>query len=273
VTGQLVQAVALTAWGNAALRGHPAYVPGRFLARNSSCRFCAAVRFILRVSDDPERRVLRHAPDPDAWFEHLLAEGVTRLRLHYVSSAPPDAPPADSDRMMAAFIGGGGRWLIEGVQPDRSDWWEAEWELVEPRPADDRIWRVTWGMPADVPAAADPSPDPEAVRARFATTLEAIAAFARAHAADNFARAFEEGRGYLTADDPPTMDIDVFPPDTASPTARRLLAAAGAAWVFGGMGSWNDLDFDGADGERYDRLSGDLYALINAAVVAAINEG
>ncbi len=45
----------------------------------------------------------------------------------------------------------------------------------------------------------------------------------------------------------------------------------GKLTVFGGMGSWNDIGFEGDDQVLYDRLSEDLYRLLNVAIVAAAN--
>jgi hypothetical protein len=53
--------------------------------------------------------------------------------------------------------------------------------------------------------------------------------------------------------------------------AKQLLGAVQAAWVFGGMGSWNDLGFDGDDQQEYDKLSIELFLLLNQAICSAIN--
>jgi predicted butyrate kinase (DUF1464 family) len=51
--------------------------------------------------------------------------------------------------------------------------------------------------------------------------------------------------------------------------ARQLVFSAGSAWVFGGMGSWNDVVFDkDEDNETYERLSEQLYTRINEAIIA-----
>ena len=50
-------------------------------------------------------------------------------------------------------------------------------------------------------------------------------------------------------------------PPMAPLPAAQLLGAAQSAWVFGGMGSWNDLGFEGEDQALYDRLSEELYRL------------
>jgi hypothetical protein len=43
------------------------------------------------------------------------------------------------------------------------------------------------------------------------------------------------------------------------------------AWVFGGMGSWNDQGFDGDDDRIYRELSDHLYDLLNQGICAAAN--
>jgi hypothetical protein len=52
---------------------------------------------------------------------------------------------------------------------------------------------------------------------------------------------------------------------------KNLLASAQAAWVFGGMGSWNDLGFDGNDQQEYTALSDELFLLLNQAIGATVN--
>jgi len=55
-------------------------------------------------------------------------------------------------------------------------------------------------------------------------------------------------------------------------SVRQLLFSAAAAWVFGGMGSWNDLGFDTAeDNQRYDDVSAGLYDAINRSILTAVN--
>jgi hypothetical protein len=53
--------------------------------------------------------------------------------------------------------------------------------------------------------------------------------------------------------------------------AKQLLGAAQHGWVFGAMGSWNDIGFQGQDGEEYLQVSDQLYDLLNRAICAAVN--
>ena len=53
--------------------------------------------------------------------------------------------------------------------------------------------------------------------------------------------------------------------------AVQLANAAIASDVFGGMGSWNDLGFDGPDAQAYEELSNRLLQAMKSAFRAAIN--
>lgn len=53
--------------------------------------------------------------------------------------------------------------------------------------------------------------------------------------------------------------------------ARSLAARAAASWVFGGMGSWNDVHVPGPDEEDMRRLSNALYDAVRDAVVTVVN--
>jgi hypothetical protein len=51
--------------------------------------------------------------------------------------------------------------------------------------------------------------------------------------------------------------------------ARRLLAIATNSWVFGGIGSWNDLGF--VEDQRYQSVSEPLYGAMMNAFLASVN--
>jgi hypothetical protein len=101
-------------------------------------------------------------------------------------------------------------------------------------------------------------------------SLSEIERFARSYRLDNFAALFERSRALLSA---PQSGNAVYHNDLTlsgqlSPAAERLLEASQVAWVFGGMGSWNDLGQQETDDEAYQRLSDSLYGLLNRTYVA-----
>lgn len=65
---------------------------------------------------------------------------------------------------------------------------------------------------------------------------------------------------------------DLYCPGSLSRSSEAMLDAAQSAWVFGGMGSWNDMSFDGEKGREYEESSEDLFIAVNDAICVAANE-
>ena len=107
----------------------------------------------------------------------------------------------------------------------------------------------------------------------LSTNLKEISKFARKHGLDGFADAFDKGFPALHSTNPYSeiYHKDLSPNNFLDLEAYQLLAASQTAWVFGGMGSWNDMGFEGNDQIEYDRLSDDLYRLLNGSYLTAAN--
>lgn len=92
------------------------------------------------------------------------------------------------DRVLAGFVGGGGRWLIEAIGPRGSDYWEGRWDLGDRARADRKIWRVTYGRIAQSLVTPGASPDDlEDLKRTLDAALLEIAAYATRHKLDTFA--------------------------------------------------------------------------------------
>lgn len=262
----IAQAVALTLAGNRFLRGGDV---GAFWPEASVFRYCKRVAFVTLSGPDQAPVAEPHADHPLAWLKKVQAEGVSALRLLYVPSHG-----TQRDRETVGLAGGGGRRFVATARDDKADLWEARWAVGDRKDPAQKIWTVTYGRVATGFDLTEETPrEPAAVRAELAATLIAIAKFAEAQQLDNFAGSFRTATERLASPAPlaggwfETFD-DNEGPDLA---ARQLLGAAEAAWVFGAMGSWNDLSFQGEIGETYNDLSNRLFALVNEATVAAAN--
>jgi hypothetical protein len=265
----IAQVAALTIYGNAFLL-RPSAAAG-FYPGNSTFQGCEYVNFVDLCRDGHQGVEEAFAGDPLAWFETLRTRGADILRLRYGSSGRTQ--PAD--RLLVGFIGGGGRWLIESQTSSTSDFWEARWQLGDRARKDQNIWRVTYARIArnQPPIQPEGLEDLERLLQQFDQHLIAIEEFARAHKLANFADLFQNARARLHSD-PPYSDqyhSDLTRPDFLPVAACRLLAACQDAWVFGGMGSWNDQGFNAATQPRYEELSDKLYQLLNRAIVVAAN--
>jgi len=269
--GSVAQVIALTAYGNAVLGGAAPPGPDAFYPSNSAFQYCEYVQFV-DVSDRASNgKEIPWAADPVAWFGRLKSEKVRALRLHYVSTAAENADKNLPDRMGAGFVGGGGRWLLEAVTPEGSDYWEARWVVGDQNRADRKIWRVTYGRVArNRPIPGVPAEDIEKLKYELSGALQQIDKFARSHNLSEFAKMFERSQAQLSSTTPEqgVYHKDLLSQGHASLPVQQLLWASQIGWVFGGMGSWNDV---GDDSPEYERVSEKLFQTLNRAYAAVAN--
>lgn len=96
--------------------------------------------------------------------------------------------------------------------------------------------------------------------------------FSAKHQCDGFTLCFERGLKALDHEpDGEGFHRDLYP-GRKIPAVSDLLNACQHGWVFGGMGSWNDIGFDGAEGQEYNRVSEQLFRVIPIAITAAVEE-
>jgi len=264
--GPMAQLLAVAIHGNASLQGRDV---SAFFPTNSTCKFCEFVNF---VHLEPVKTSWREAPfaaSPQEWFQRLATAGARGFRVGWESRNNPSL----SDRMSAGFVGGGGRWLIEVDFPSGCEVWEARWTLGNEKEPNSRIWRVSYcRLARDEVSRAEAEPV-DSFREPIRGLLRQIAQFARAQELEGFAESFERGLECLESSAPLTLvfHTDMAPSAFLSSSAEQLLAAAQAAWVFGAMGSWNDVSFDPKDQQEYENLSEELYHSLNRAAIAAAN--
>jgi len=261
----LAQMVALTCYGNAAIHGARAV---GFPPSHSTCRFCELIHFTAAPKFvDSVSPVEMFADNPDTWMDHVHRRGIVGLRLHQHAQNKPGI----SDRNASAFVGGGRLWRIEALRANEtSEFWHSRWEIGNQQAADHRIWQVTYTLDEVSPTAPFPLHALDALAGDLRAALQGIRAFAAANDCTNFVRCFDDA---LRALDDPHADVgehkDLFPPGTLAPVAQALLRAAQPAWVFGGMGSWNDVSFEGQAQMDYEWVSNRLFNLLNDAIEAA----
>jgi hypothetical protein len=103
--------------------------------------------------------------------------------------------------------------------------------------------------------------------------LRDIYGFAERHSCEEFTQCF--ARALDTIDSRGQSlhgyHVDLAPDGLLCVEARTLLDACQSAWVFGLMGSWNDIGFDGDDHQEYERVSDQLFSAIHEAIVAGVN--
>ena len=262
--GTIFQILVLVTHGNMVLSGQT--VAGLY-PQHDAFKFDEFVKFVdlERIGNTWGEKPF--AEDPNDWLAKLKSQRCSGLRVERISTDEKDL----SDRMSVAFVGGGGRWLIEAVCPGGSEYWESKWEVGDRHRPDQKIWRVTYGRIArNQRTARTDVPSIEGLSAEMSQTLQDAISFSAKHKLDWFEKAFQSGYSALKAESEPELNGMALRGQLSLP-ASRLLAASQAAWVFGGMGSWNDLGFDGDDQRQYEAISDRLFRLINSSLIVTAN--
>lgn len=254
MNGELAQAIALVAHGNATLAGRGE--TRHFEQRNSTFQFIRSLTMEI-----PGRWRTRTVTSVEEWMQALPRAGVERLSL-VGSGAPP-----------SAFANQGG-WAIQGQTERGAHVWHGSWKVnrdgIDPQA---RTWEVSYPLgQRNGPAAAD-DVDIAAAKSELSAALNQASDFAaRDSHLTTFHSLFDRALALGEADCPTApYHADMLPTEGYSVAARQLMAMASQAWVFGGMGSWTDLGFDDASTTAdFQRVSARLYrAVVDAARSAA----
>jgi hypothetical protein len=266
--GSLASMVVLVAHGNATLKS---VYRASDLDQHPVFKFYEWIRF-RRVEKD-----VLFAGSPDEYLQSLQARGVRGLVLTYGSYG--NAPEGISERMSAGFVGGGKQYLIQEFTDEFVNYLALQSELGDRERADQRIWRDTFQLYSSIPRqiVRPDRPDLEHTTKRLAKALQAAVDFCERGEDwlknSNWPEVFKRALSVL--DDKASPDDNHYlslPAHVMSVAESRLLQAADRAWVFGGMGSWNDLGFsDDKLTSEYDAISNELYKAVNIAISDAVN--
>jgi hypothetical protein len=209
------------------------------------------------------------ASDPMEFFA-LQKQNCRGYRLHHtVRKRGPSQQIDAPDRMLTAFVGGGAQWLIEAVGEFNSELWEGFHRLGDRDDPDRRIWLCTHIMQGMMPVKESEPVGLDEALSDLRVTLPDIEAYAREEKWDNFADCFARAREALDgkAKDKSPWTSDIIRYTGFSQHQLNVLQAINHAWVFGGMGSWNDT----GGGERYDEVSERLYSALNDCIAGLAN--
>lgn len=266
INGPIAQFAALTCHANAFLAGReiPCFFPS-----NSTTQFCDRIEFIeLEPNPGGEPKARTLASSPDDWIHELPMREVDGVRLVF----GPRNDPAISDRLSAGFVGGGHIWNMEVVRDDGlSELWSSEWGVWDQAAPEGRIWRVDYRLESTRASGPHTGRNLAIVRRAFRESLLEVRDFSERHTQGAFTDHFSDA--LLVLDDY-AADVgyhrDIALPGQLSEDAEALLKAAMRAWVFGGMGTWNDLGFEGTLQTEYENVSDRLFDVVHEAIEAAV---
>lgn len=271
MTGTLSQLITLTTYGNDYLiNGH---LPTNFYPAHKTFQFCNKVdfrEFKKRFFFSKSKETII-TDNPSEWFSYLKSHGCKKLRLYFEYSKDQSLA---KDHKLAGMVGGGGLWLMEAVYDAYSNYWQDRWEVTRKTDPGNNIWTVNYGMIVKKLPTSNLQIEQANVKEALKQTLIEIIDFARKQNLEDWVKVFDKANAILESDTPHEYYYDekLIPINNYSLTAKQILFSAGSAWVFGGMGSWNDLGFDGKEeNDLYENLSKRLYSTINQAIISATN--
>lgn len=258
MNGELAQYFALATHGSAWLQEPDVRTAPALEQSNSTFQFARTVTFA-------------GVPGTGPWLKSLAAQGVDRIWLA-TPGQPSTGGKAREAHVAAAFVGGMQAGLLT-TGPRGSQLWRASWKAGDPAAADRRVWDIDYHCD-DVSFTPDPFRFPVTdAKGALDSALEAIAQFSRVHDLRPWDSVFADAQALLGAESFEDLyHQDLFPEGRYDLASRQLAAAAQSSWVFGGMGSWNDLGFaDAATHTEYERLSRELFSALTRGCTAAAN--
>lgn len=259
MNAEILQVVALTAYANAYLndkkvsfdKSHPA----GYGYRN--------IKFVSKVAQlDPiaQRELL--ATDPNDWFKFLKKNNVSRLYLTYQMSKNMFS----KDHIEATKGKKVGHWNIIAKKQDTNDLWTnyVQGEYGEAINYYHLILKDTSFGTLNFPSL-------ETTKLYLNEILSDMISFTTENKLKNWTDVFQKALDTLSIEDPSKLiDENYFPADCYSLEAKQVMITCDYAWVFGGMGSWNDVSQIN-DYDLYSRLTANLYNTICNALAASAN--
>ena len=253
--GPIAQIMALTIAGNAAIGGRD--VSG-FWPNASVFSFTKHCSFV-----GPSGAVLE--ADTNVWLTTTKSQcfGAWLYAL-------PRNNSKMSDRESVGFVGGGPRWIMTTLEANGTLRWEGRDRVSDKGDPNRKIWTTEYVMLNEPMPELKPSTKTVGeISSALGNTLREIADFAHEINSDFFEGCFRKSSASLSSDDPleglyhaDIAALGQFPLETA-----RLFSATQHGWVFGGMGSWNDM---APDDPRYAPLSDRLFdQMVEAATIIA----
>ncbi len=255
---EISQIMALVAYGNAYLQGKQVSFdknhPAGFHYKN--------IRFVEFVPEDLLVRKPILASNPNDWFKLLKESNINRLYLSF----QPSSSLGLEDHISSAFVGGGSQWNIIAKKDDKCDIWQTKWQMEF---GDLKVYYFQLLIDIDLPKL--PKTTLEQANKYLSEILKDLVDFTNENNLDNWVNVFQKALDLLSAKDSfMLLQENYLPKDCFSLEAERILAACDQAWVFGGMGSWNDV-VQVKNYDLYTRLSANLYDTLCKTMIVAIN--
>lgn len=261
MNGELAQIITLVAHGNLFLRG------GEIdLSASSAFQYVSSVRF-ARYKSAQDLQGVEVARSVSDWFAFLGSIKVMRLWNIAFAWQRQDIP-----EHVAVGFSGGVPTAIQADLPNGYELWYPRWQTGSQDKH--KPWLVEYRGLWFPYSHALPIQKMSVVKKHLRQAISRAEEFAK-HSADTsyWAHWFEKSLVILdSSSSADSFQTDILPASGFSFEARQVLAAAAQSYVFGGMGSWNDMGFEKPDiQEEYERVTKELYDAVKYATIMASN--
>jgi hypothetical protein len=175
---------------------------------------------------------------------------------------------------LAGFAGGAGTWLIETNFGNNSHYWQKRWQVTNKDAKDNKIWEVNYARTVEKFGVTNQQVDIEQTLIYLKGTIKEMINFCIKQDLSNWLDTFEKAYNIFSELTPNKhyYHQDLIVIRNYSLSAQQLLFSAANAWVFGGMGWWNDMGFiDEEVQKKYLLHSQQLYEQIILAIIATTN--
>ena len=261
MNGELAQIISLVAHGNLFLLGEDVD-----LSANSTFQYVSSVKF-ARYKSSQDTHDIEVANSVSEWFAFLRSNKSTRLWNIAFAWRRQDIP-----EHMAVAFSSGVPTAIQADLPNGFELWCPQWKTGGQAK---KPWLVEYRGLMYSSSHALRVPKMSIVKNQLKRAISQAAKFSKRSDvnASNWATWFTKALEILDSSNPQApFHPDMLPDSGFSLDARQVLASAVQAYVFGGMGSWNDMGFEKPEVHKeYERITTELYEAVRFALVAASN--
>jgi hypothetical protein len=268
MVGTVAQLLSLVSYGNEFITKHS--FPLDYFPNNPVFQYDKEVVFDTSKEKFFGGTKAIHLANPQEWFRWLKEDGCLELRAIFQYSDQKDF----KDYMMAGMVGGGGTWFVQSSYKRYCDLWYANWEVGNQNDPDNKIWLVKYKTVLQKQEIKQQLFLLNPIKEELGKLLIEIEAFARTNKKDMWADWFKKALESLNSNKPyeSFYQQNMIVLKNYSLLAQQVLFGASNAWVFGGMGSWNDIGFaEKETNVKYEQLSEQLYDVMIRGLVGAIN--
>jgi hypothetical protein len=261
MNGELAQVISLVAHGNSFLNGEDVD-----LSTNSTFQYVSSVKF-ARYKSNQDTKGVEVANSVSNWFTLLRSTKVTRLWNIAFGWQRQDIP-----EHAAVAFSGGVPIAIQADLPNGFELWYPQWKTGG---QDKNPWLVEYRSLMFSNSHALPVQKMNVVKNQLKQAVSQAEKFAKRSDvnASNWATWFSKSLEILDSSTPiAPFHPDMLPDSGFSLEARQILASAVQSYVFGGMGSWNDMGFEKPETHKeYEKITKELYDAVKLAIVMASN--